>query len=145
MLVPEGLGPSTHLSVALALQHPFVRVPASSLLEQDTLRRQHADPWGLISSRLKAVDILLLLSDALKAEYEFWLPYVNSDIRPIVARRHIPFCREVSFITAFGDVCLWPAYVLGLRMSGWAEPSSVLPVKMTIPTCDERLQYTNFG
>jgi len=51
----------------------------------------------------------------------------------------------VSFVTAFGDVCLWPAYVLGLRMSGWAEPSSVLPVKVTVPSCDENTYITPTG
>jgi hypothetical protein len=136
MLVPEGLGPSTHLAVALSLQHPFLRAPASSLLEQSTLARQHSNPKELVLFRLRAVEIMLLLSDALKSEYMLWLPYVGERIRPIVAKRHIPFCREISFVTAFGDLCVWPAYVLGLRMSGWAEPSFVLPTKVTVPSCN---------
>jgi hypothetical protein len=77
MLVPEGLGPSAHLAVALSLQHPFLRSPASSELEQDTLTRHHSSPGDLLSFRLKAVKILALLSDALKCEYAFWLPRVN--------------------------------------------------------------------
>ena len=144
VLVPEGHGPSTHLAVALSLQHPFLRMPASSTLEQQTLLRQHSEPTDLVSFRLRAVEIMVLLSDALKnSEYEFWLPWVNENIRPIVAVRHIRFCREVSLITAFDDLCLWPAHILGLRMSGWAEPSSVLPVKVTTPTCDEGAYKTS--
>jgi hypothetical protein len=143
MLIPEGLGPSTHLAVALGLQHPFIRNPASSLLEQSTLLKQHSAASDMVAFRLKAVDILFRLCDELKLEYESWLPYVHPDIRPIVARRHIPFCREVSLVTGFGDMCLWPAYVLGLRMSGWAEPSSVSPAKVTAPACDENAYATS--
>jgi len=136
MLVPEGLGPSTHLAVALSMQHPFLRTPASSVLEQGTLARQQSDPQKLISFRLKAVECMVKLANALKVEYESWLPFVDERIRVIVSKRHIPFCREITFITGFGDLCLWPAYVLGLRMSGWAEPSFVLPVKVTVPFCN---------
>ena len=80
MLIPEGLGPSTHLSVALGLQHPFVRVPASSLLEHGTLQKQHASASDLVSFRSGAVDILFRLCDELEPEYEFWLPYVQFDL-----------------------------------------------------------------
>ena len=137
MLVPEGLGPTAHLSVALSLQHPFLRSAPLSSLEECSLAGQHSNPVELIAFRRKASSLLKDLAAALREEWEFWIPFVNEKIRPINERRHVPFCRELSFCTSFGDICLWPSYVHGLPMSGWADPSLVLPTKITAPSCDE--------
>ena len=137
MLIPEGLGPTAHLNVAFSVQHPFARTPALCDLAEEVLELQHKCPLDLVEHRCTVVELISQLESDLKLEWESWLPFIDSRIRPIVALRNVAFCREISFVTSFSDPLLWPSYVLGLRMIGWAEKSSTLPVKVTVPSCDE--------
>ena len=132
-LIPEGLGPAAHLSVALTIQHPFLRQPSMGSGADAALASQPEDYRVLIRRREKVTTLLSKLKIALDDEWANWAPLVHERIRPIVSRRHVPFCRELSHCTSFIDNCLWPAYVLGLRMTGWAEPSFALPSKLTTP------------
>ena len=62
---------------------------------------------------------------------ECLLPRVETSIRAIVGRRAVPFCREVSYVVGWRDPPLWPDYVSGLPMTGWACPALALPSKLT--------------
>jgi len=132
-IIPEGLGPVTHLASALAMQHPFLRTTSLSQVSESALKMQDDVPQELINRRSEVAALLQLLATLTSQEWISWLPFVDSRIRPIVGRRNIPFCRELSYCTSHLDLWLWPSYVLGLPMLGWAERSVVLPSKLTRP------------
>ena len=132
-LLPGGLGPQTHLAVALQTQHPFSRPPQLEPHIERAISNQ-AGPAALRARRDRCCTALVNLCTALRNEWCAWLPHVHRDIRPIVGRRMVPFCREVSCITNFIDVPLWADYVCGLPMAGWACHSLALPPKLTAPT-----------
>ena len=48
----------------------------------------------------------------------------------------VPFCREVSYCIAWMDLGLWPDYVMGLPMTGWACHSLAFPGKLTLPSTE---------
>ena len=108
----EGLGPASHLAVTLQTEHPFSRPPQMDLHVESAITLQ-PDPHALRSRRSRCCDIMSRLCEALNAEWQAWLPYIHRDIRPIVGRRHVPFCREVSFVSKFIDITLWADYVCG--------------------------------
>ena len=140
MLIPEGLGPAVHLSVSLAVQHPFLRAPSLGCDAEAALASQPDDYRTLILRRAKVTKVLSELKSGLDDEWLSWAPMVHEQIRPVVSRRHVPSCRELSHCTSFIDACLWHAYVLGLRMTGWAEPSLALPAKLTV-----RVSHSGFA
>ena len=78
--------------------------------------------------------VLSELRGALCGEWAAWLPHIHKDIREIVGRRMVPFCREVSHAIEWMDPQLWADYVNGLPMTGWACPSMSLPAKLTCPS-----------
>ena len=133
-LLPEGLGADAHLSVALTTQHPFLRSPELEQHLENALVSQSNNVADLVALRLDVCSALDLLCETLRGEWAGWSPYVHNDIRPIVLRRMVPFCKEFSFICEFLDLGLWPDYVNGLPMAGWAQHSGVLPAKLTSPT-----------
>ena len=135
-LLPEGLGPEAHLKVALEMQHPFARPPELDVHIEDAINAQPSDPGILIARRSEECKVLGLLRDALVQEWEGWLPQINIKIRPIVGRRMVPFCREVSYCIAWMDLGLWPDYVMGLPMTGWACHSLAFPGKLTLPSTE---------
>jgi len=91
-------------------------------------------PETLIARRKRCCEVLVKLCAALQDEWNAWLPRVHCDIRPIVGRRMVPFCREISLVTQFIDIPLWADYVCGLPMAGWACHSMALPPKLTAPS-----------
>ena len=135
-IIPEGLGPVAHLKVALSIQHPFLRTTALEPVAEKALEDQHDDPRDLIAFRNEVSKLVSELAAAVEPEWQGWLPFVDERIRPIVGRRNVAFCRELSYCTSHADLLLWPSYVLGLRMIGWAERSAVLPSKTTLPLCE---------
>ena len=142
MLLPEGLGPVTHLETALALQHPFARPPSLGGHLEDAVREQPECPQDLIQARENVCELIRVLADAVHDEYVLWIEFVHPRIREIVRKRLVPFCREVSYITNWPDPTLWSGYVQGLPMFGWAEPSLHLPPKLTVPQCGGELSLT---
>ena len=61
-----------------------------------------------------------------------WLPYIHRGIRPIVGRRLVPFCREVSFTSLFIGGALCADFVCGEKLfsiSGDAGLSKVCSAK----------------
>jgi hypothetical protein len=132
-LIPEGIGPVAHLSVALSTQHPFLRRAEMDRHIESALVAQHDSSGDLISHRSMVCDILDDLKTSVVMEWETWLPFVHEDIREIVGRRLVPFCREISFVVQWCDPPLWSDFVQGLPMAGWACPSLALPAKLTIP------------
>ena len=132
-ILPEGLGPATHLSVALQTPHPFSRPPELEPHVEHAISSQ-TGPESLIARRLRCCEVLVKLCAALQDEWDAWLPRIHCDIRPIVGRRMVPFCREISLVTQFIDIPLWADYVCGLPMAGWACHSMALPPKLTAPS-----------
>ena len=104
-IIPEGLGPHAHLAVALQTQHPFSRPPQLEPHVEFAISTQPR-PEALKARRNRCCAALSNLCKALHDEWEAWLPHVHSDIRPIIGRRMVPFCREVSLITLLIDVPL---------------------------------------
>ena len=85
MLIPEGLGPAAHLSVALAAQHPFLRTPALHPVAEEALESQPS-ALELIAKRNNVVEVLealaeLLLEECLKFSCSILL--VEGDRKPI--------------------------------------------------------------
>ena len=127
------MGPASHLAVALQTQHPFSRPPQLEPHIEFAISMQPS-PDALMAQRKRCCAALAKLCAALEIEWSAWLLHVHVDIRPIVGRRMVPFCREVSVITQSNDVPLWSDYVNGLPMAGWACHSLALPPKITVPT-----------
>ena len=76
--------------------------------------------------------VLRALYDYVRDEIDAWKECIHPDIKPIVIRRCVPFCREFSFMIHFIDVPFWAHDVQGLSMTGWALPSFSLPPKVTL-------------
>jgi hypothetical protein len=117
-ILPEGLGPAT----------PELETHVEHAISSQPL------PETLIARRKRCCEVLVKLCAALQDEWNAWLPRVHCDIRPIVGRRMVPFCREISLVTQFIDIPLWADYVCGLPMAGWACHSMALPPKLTAPS-----------
>ena len=63
---------------------------------------------------------LIQLAQAVCNESNILLQRVHHWLIKFVEKRNIPFCRELSFIARFPDQMLWPNYLLGMPMAGWA-------------------------
>ena len=78
--------------------------------------------------------MLTELRDALCDELAAWLPHVDGSIRPLVGKRMVLLCGEVSVAIEWLYLKLCVDYVNGLPMTGWACTSLSLPAKLTCPT-----------
>ena len=58
--------------------------------------------------------MLTELRDAMCGGWAAWLPHVDESIRPIVGKRMVPFCKEVSFAIEWLDLQLWADYFNGI-------------------------------
>ena len=92
-ILPEGLGPATHLSVALQTPHPFSRPPELEPHVEHAISSQPA-PEILIARRKRCCKIVVKLCAALQGEWDAWLPRIHCDIRPIVGRWMVLFAGE---------------------------------------------------
>ena len=67
---------------------------------------QAAEACGLVAKRLEVCSVLNLSCEALRGEWNVWSKYVHVDIRPIVKKRTVLFCRDSSFTSEFSDSCV---------------------------------------
>ena len=125
-LLPDGLGPSDHITVALATPHPLSRppsVPSWCKLAFDTQSRGVANIKLLRRNMLELLEKLATLcwpqSAAIAAACHRW-------IRPTVEKRNVAFMRELIFVCPNVDSNLMVDFVFGLPMLGWARHSPVM-------------------
>ena len=132
-LLPDGLGPKDHVTVALATTHPLARppaVPSWCLKAIDAQERL----WGsLRKTRSSVIDLLVALASLCTALCGLIVDNVHEWIRPIVARRNVAFMTEVTFICGGLDTNLMVDYVFGLPMMGWARHSPTMVQRTTRP------------
>ena len=134
-LLPEGLDPDTHLLLALQTPHPFRFPPPLSGPCQYAITHQVDDPGLLAKQRSKMQSALVQLEQAVCDESRLLLQHVHRWLVKIVEKRNIPFCRELSFIACFPDLMLWPDYLLGMPMAGWARRAPTMVPREKTPLC----------
>ena len=61
------------------------------------------------------------------------LAVVDPFIRPVIAKRNIPFMREVSFAAGWHDPTLLIGLACGLPAMGWACKAPTMPAKWAPP------------
>ena len=132
-LLPDGLGPDDHLTVAKSIVHPFARPPSLPGYVHRALNAQRDLPSDLATSRSLILAELRILAKACTEENARIIERVHPYIRPIVAKRNIAFMREVSFICQGLDYNLMIDYVFGLPMLGWARHSPIMLQRQSQP------------
>ena len=132
-LLPDGLGPESHLEVAKGLTHPFARPPSVPAYVSDAIDAQLNLPGDLNLARARVSEGLQTLACACMDENQHTLRAVHPHIRPIVAKRNIAFMREVNYLCNGVDYNLVIDYVFGLPMMGWARHSPVMLQRKSDP------------
>ena len=137
-LLPDGLGPESHLEVAKGLTHPFARPPSVPEYVSNAIDAQLKLPGDLNQARAKVSEGLQILACACLDENHQIMMAVHPYIRPIVAKRNIAFMREVNYLCDGVDYNLVVDYVFGLPMMGWARHSPVMLQRKSDPPRAER-------
>ena len=137
-LLPDGLGPESHLEVAKGVTHPFARPPSVPEYVRDAINAQLDLPGDLKQARAKVKDGLQVLACACLDENHQIMMAVHPYIRPIVAKRNMAFMREVNYLCDGVDYNLVVDYVFGLPMMGWARHSPVMLQRKSDPPRAER-------
>ena len=134
-LVPEGLGPEEHLRVALQTAHPFTRPSVLPWPCQHAIANQPRCANECNGHRQLMREAIQHLSRIVACEMEILLCHCHPWLQQCISKRNVPFMREISYITSFCDLALWPDYVLGKPMAGWAcrSRSPTVPHKLTEP------------
>ena len=132
-LVPEGLGPASHLAVAQRTLHPMARQITAPLGCSMALESQPSCPDALNSRRIEVSSLLAELADVCLPQNALIIAHVDSHVRPCVRLRNITFMVECSFLTGRNDCHLFVDYVFGLPMYGWARHSSTLMQRFSRP------------
>ena len=102
--MPEGLGPSEHLDVALTLTHPFLWPVPLSASCQIALQTQSPSLKHLGSLRKQILLAVVKLGKCLRDETNIFQAYVHKFVRPVSQPLNIAlFLRELAFIAGFKD------------------------------------------
>jgi len=132
-IMPEGLGPSEHLEIALSLTHPFLWPVPLSPACRIALKKQLSGIKGVSALRKELSLLVTKLGKLLSSENQSLQAHAHKFVRPVSQSRNIPLLRELSVITAFKDPELWAQYMHGIPMLGMAYPSLSLPLRFTPP------------
>ena len=137
-LLPDGLGPKDHVTVALATTHPLARPPALPSWCSKAIDAQER-LWGsLRKNRGLILELLVLWASLCTALCCVIVDNVHEWIRPIVAKRNAVFMTEVTFLCGGLDLNLMVDYVFGLPMMGWARHSPTMVQRTTRPPRAEK-------
>ena len=125
-LLPDGLGPEHHLTVAKAVTHPSARPPSLPKHVEKALEFQAHSSGYLIALRSTILGKLKVLASLCETENRVIANATHEYIRKVVEKRNVAFMREVTLICSGLDVNLFVDYVFGLPMLGWARHSPVM-------------------
>ena len=129
-LMPEGMGPETHLQVALKLIHPMARPVVVPLQCKIALAYQQRAGDKLEKQRFQVLALVEKLAAVLAPDSERISAFVHPWIRKVVCARHIALMRELNFVLLAPDPLILLDLVFGLPMAGWARHSPALEQKM---------------
>ena len=123
MLLPEGLGPENHLSLALKLVHPF-ELPVS-LPEHCKYACEKRVEVGekLEELRTGAINLVEALARACLPTNACVMKFSHELLKPVLKNRNLALMRELSWITGFSDRAFLIDYVLGMDTLFWADPA----------------------
>ena len=132
-LLPEGIGPESHLAIALRATHPMARPVVLPRRCQLAIESQPDDPTILVTRRSVVVKFFLELADLCLDENNLLLGYVHPNVLHAAKSRNLAFMREISFICGGCDHNLFVDYVFGLPMHGLARHSTTLMQRSSRP------------
>ena len=119
-LLPDGLTPDAHVALATGVPHPASRAAALPAHVLNAYASQPKDPAHCNQERMKALQALRDLHEAVCDEDSQILPFVHHWLRPLIVLRSIAFMREVSFVCLAPDFSFLADYLLGMPKLGWA-------------------------
>ena len=123
-LIPDLLGPETHLAVACTSLHPALRPPPLFPPVRYAHLHQPNSPHATNAQREKMLVALQALADSTMAEAALLHERAPHPTQKVLTAggplRNIPFMREISHIIGHPDHNLLADYTLGLPMLGWA-------------------------
>ena len=122
-LLPEGLGPDNHLTLALKLTHPFelpVVLPEHCMYACQKRVDLGSDLQG---ARLRSIELVEALGAACAPSNEVMLKHCHWLLRPVLKPRNVALMRELSWVVLFTDRAFLVDYVLGMNTLFWADPA----------------------
>ena len=122
-LLPEGLGPESHLAVALKLVHPMARPVALPWTLHHALSVQKRLKQKLPVWRQQMLSLVKELARVLVVENAFLLSLVHPWILPMLASKDLALFRELNLLCGMRDGAIVVDLVFGLPMTGWARHS----------------------
>ena len=140
-LFPEGLGCDLHLEAAHTTRHPFATPPVLTAPVEYALKHTIMDPRECKRQRERTLKTLEHLAAAVEGEIGPLLALIHPFISPVLAKRHLPFMREVSFATGWHDPFFVIDLAFGLPALGWAPRAPTMQARWAPPeaTIDDLL------
>ena len=130
-LIPEGLGPETHLQVALATKHPMAR-PLSLPWQCEFARKRMAEiDLDMNKFRYQMLSAFESLAALLADDSALLQSLVHPLLHKVVAKRNCAFMREIHFLLGCHDPLIIVDYAFGLPMAGWGRHSPTLVQKVS--------------
>ena len=125
-LLPDGLGPKDHVTVALATLHPMARPPTVPPWCNAAFAFQSKGVDATKKLRAKVLELLIILASLCAPISQEIAKICHVWIRPTVKKRNVAFMREVTFLCLGLDANLMIDFVFGLPMMGWARHSPIM-------------------
>ena len=132
-LLPEGLGPDTHLELALQVPHPYTLPAPLSEPCQYAFRGQAALGSYVNEFRNTVCDLIQELSDACSRIDPLDLSWIHPILVSVIKDRNCSFIREISWITCVPDLNFLPHYLFGFDVHGWAMHDPLATPRMVTP------------
>ena len=132
-LLPEGLGPESHLAVARAATHPVALPfqPAAHLALALSIQQVMGE--SLLSHRSSVLGVLSELALATAGDNDAIIGLCHKWVKPIIAPKNIAFMRELDFVLGRRDPNILIDLCSGLPMEGWARHSPTMTQRVSRP------------
>ena len=132
-LLPEGLGPTAHLEIALQVTHPLARPVTAPGLCQLALDAQVDDPDVMNARRASVISAIRELAAACLDANGKLTSALHPSVRTTAALKNIVFMKELDFASGHGDPLIWCDYCFGLPMLGYARHSTTMVQRPSRP------------